>query len=315
MSSEDIGAIQPGAVLSQARQAQAVTVREVADVLHLPQHVVEAIERGDKTELPSYVFTRGYVRSYAKLMELEPEPLVAALSREYGVEEEPVAEVSDVAIGFDLQSLDTQQKTLLFSLVGGVGVLLLSLIVWWVWPEGSGPETGSSPDTEEMAQQDAGATTLQADQSQDEKAAGNADALAPRREPGRVQVRTSNQLDPDRQTVSSEPASGVVPAETLDSVDTLDPETTTQPGRETLLQQDQLLITVREDCWVEVKLTDGEVVFADLGRAGQVLDLAGQGPFSILLGYAPGVDLVFNGEDIALAPHTRNNVATFVIGQ
>jgi len=41
----------------------------------------------------------------------------------------------------------------------------------------------------------------------------------------------------------------------------------------------------------------------------------GQAPFRVLLGYAPGVQMSFNGETVVLAPHTRNNVATLVLGQ
>jgi len=56
-------------------------------------------------------------------------------------------------------------------------------------------------------------------------------------------------------------------------------------------------------------------LFADLGRAGQTLMFVGLAPYTMVLGYAPGVILEFNSEVVALAPHTRNNIASLVLGQ
>ena len=50
-------------------------------------------------------------------------------------------------------------------------------------------------------------------------------------------------------------------------------------------------------------------------RPEEVLRLVGQGPFRILLGYAPGVQMQYNGETVSLLAHTRNNVASLVLGQ
>ena len=54
---------------------------------------------------------------------------------------------------------------------------------------------------------------------------------------------------------------------------------------------------------------------SDLSRSGQTLELVGSSPFRILLGYAPGVRMAFNGDPVVLGPHTRNNVANLVLGQ
>ncbi|MCZ6890632.1 MAG: DUF4115 domain-containing protein, partial [Gammaproteobacteria bacterium] len=76
-----------------------------------------------------------------------------------------------------------------------------------------------------------------------------------------------------------------------------------------------LLFSFSDDCWVEVKDSSGRSIYSDLNRSGQVLELAGEAPFRILLGYAPGVRLEYDGEPVALTPHTRNNVAQLVLGQ
>jgi cytoskeleton protein RodZ len=67
-----------------------------------------------------------------------------------------------------------------------------------------------------------------------------------------------------------------------------------------------------EDCWVDVSDAGGRN-FSDLARAGDTLVLIGKAPFSIRLGYGPGATVAFNGQAVALAPHTRRNVARLVL--
>ena len=85
--------------------------------------------------------------------------------------------------------------------------------------------------------------------------------------------------------------------------------------RLTLDGNDRIVLSFTADCWFEIKNVGGEMLHADLGRSEQVREYFGQGPFSIKLGYAQGAAVEFNGASVALAPHTRNNVAKLVLGQ
>ena len=67
----------PGESLRAARQAMEISCREVAEALNLPILTVEAIEANDYERLPGAVFTRGYIRAYARLLELDSDPVVA----------------------------------------------------------------------------------------------------------------------------------------------------------------------------------------------------------------------------------------------
>jgi cytoskeleton protein RodZ len=96
------------------------------------------------------------------------------------------------------------------------------------------------------------------------------------------------------------------------------PTHTSEPGaprRITETGDDRLAFAFTQDCWVEVKDRQGRSIYSDLSRSGDSLELVGQAPFMIMLGYAPGVTLSFNGERVTLTPHTRNNVATLALGQ
>ena len=78
---------------------------------------------------------------------------------------------------------------------------------------------------------------------------------------------------------------------------------------------EQLSLSFSEDCWVEIRAKDNSMLYANLGKAERQWQFQGQGPFQLLIGYAPGVLVEYNGEPISLAPHTRNNVARLVLGQ
>lgn len=70
----------PGSVLQSAREARSLTVFEVAQSLKFSPRQIEALEADDFAALPpGTTFLRGFVRGYAKLLKLDPEPLLAML--------------------------------------------------------------------------------------------------------------------------------------------------------------------------------------------------------------------------------------------
>lgn len=70
----------PGCFLREAREARNLTVFEVAQSLKFSARQIEALEADDYAALPpGATFQRGFVRGYAKLLKLDPLPLVAML--------------------------------------------------------------------------------------------------------------------------------------------------------------------------------------------------------------------------------------------
>jgi cytoskeleton protein RodZ len=84
----------PGKVLAAHREAMGWTVEQVADQLKLAVRQVVALEAGDYASLPSAAVTRGFVRAYAKLVKVDPAPLVAQIA----IESEPAGETNTAAV-------------------------------------------------------------------------------------------------------------------------------------------------------------------------------------------------------------------------
>ena len=67
-----------GSMLRDAREAAKLSIEEVASELHLVSDIVTALENGDRSKLPSRVFTLGYIKNYAKLVNLPYEQVKTA---------------------------------------------------------------------------------------------------------------------------------------------------------------------------------------------------------------------------------------------
>lgn len=65
-----------GRLLREAREAAGLTIQEAAARVRMPVHVVEALERGDWAGIGAPVFVRGQLRSYARLLKVDLEPML-----------------------------------------------------------------------------------------------------------------------------------------------------------------------------------------------------------------------------------------------
>ena len=75
---ESSAGLSAGVMLREAREAAKLSVEEVASELHLVSNVVVALENGDRSKLPSRVFTLGYLKNYAKLVNIPYEQVKTA---------------------------------------------------------------------------------------------------------------------------------------------------------------------------------------------------------------------------------------------
>ena len=66
-----------GAKLRKARERHGISLRQVADATKISVPVLQALERDDISYLPGGVVGRGFVRSFATAVNLDPEAIVA----------------------------------------------------------------------------------------------------------------------------------------------------------------------------------------------------------------------------------------------
>ena len=72
-------------------------------------------------------------------------------------------------------------------------------------------------------------------------------------------------------------------------------------------------VTWSKASWIEVRDRDNKVILSQRATAGTEQAVVGQPPFSLIVGYAPGVSLRMRDQAVDLKPHTRGDVARLVL--
>ncbi|MFI9052790.1 helix-turn-helix domain-containing protein [Streptomyces sp. NPDC053427] len=78
-----------GRALQQARVGAGLTVEEVSTTTRVRIPIVHAIEQDDFSRCGGDVYTRGHIRTLARAVDLDPEPLITQFDAEHGGRPEP----------------------------------------------------------------------------------------------------------------------------------------------------------------------------------------------------------------------------------
>ena len=315
----------PGPALRAARERLGMSVREVAITLKVPSAVVSKIEDEQYDALPARVFTRAYLRGYAELVGLDPRALLWAYDRNVDpdeterVENRRLGAVRGMMAAFVRDLKLTRWHSWIF---GGTVVLFIALaglFLWFAWSSDA-PAASAPAEPNQAAAGEAARPAASADDAVADVALVPVSNARPANDSfARSETPVSDSAPvPASDSFSSDPPSNASPDE---------PQAVPSNGAEeglvvlsnplTYVPGDEHVLAFRftQDCWVEVTDASGAPLHGDLERAGDRLEVRGEAPFTITLGYAPGVQLAYNGEQVMLDQHTNDNdVAGLVIG-
>ena len=296
----------PGHLLRQAREEQGLSQKETARDLHLTSKVINAIEEDDFELIPSFVFARGYIRSYARHLGLDGQALVAEFDLAYGVPNNSAKPMSAIRKGVQ-QSKPGDTWVKLISIVFVVGLVAAS-IVWWQSQNGS----QMLPQLSSGAEQELPSGTLVEGLDTDD---ANLDLL--------LLLTNESEVDaivPEAESIIESEQAQVVVVEPV--VDPVAEAVTEQAPKEVtdavvlLPNQAQLVMVFDKDCWVEIKDANGKMVLSDLYSAGDTIEQVITAPIEVLLGRSSGVaTMTFDGRTIDLKPHTRKDIARLTLSK
>lgn len=86
LDAEELTKEKPGAHLASARIQKDYTIEYVAGKLHLRTRVIELLEADEYTSMPEPVFIKGYLRAYAKLLDIPHQPLLDTFNEQHVTE-------------------------------------------------------------------------------------------------------------------------------------------------------------------------------------------------------------------------------------
>ena len=84
--------------LRQAREAQSLTIEDVAELTKLRTDHVRALESGSYSVFSGKVYVRGFTKTFAKALKLDPDPLLEELESEFQEKRSGTKQVSNNAL-------------------------------------------------------------------------------------------------------------------------------------------------------------------------------------------------------------------------
>ncbi|WP_206998221.1 RodZ domain-containing protein [Trinickia mobilis] len=129
-----------GARLAQLREAKGLSIDDVSARLKVPSPKMRALEAGDISQLPGTTFAVGVVRSYAKMLGVDPAPFTQALRREKGVPEPDLSMPASAGTGLPRGKVSVslgggpKHRSWLW----GVAAIIVAVIALAMWHTGGG---------------------------------------------------------------------------------------------------------------------------------------------------------------------------------
>ena len=113
--------------LRLAREAKKMSVAEVSERLFFTPSRVTYLENDEFQRFPAVIYVKGYVRSYAKLLGLPVDEIMAELDK-YSLEREVVHRHPELVVNYQTSTNDKSFRWLSF---GIVSVIVVLLFLWW----------------------------------------------------------------------------------------------------------------------------------------------------------------------------------------
>ncbi len=277
----------PGATLAAARVAQGLSIEDISRQLKLSVAQIKSIEADDHSKLPSPVFVRGFIRSYARILKLDAAQLLPPKNNEgtaaanlpspgatSSVAATPTSVTAanppeipaDVRLmqGAGRESVEPSPYRRLPALLGGIACVIL-VLAYYEFVMNVPPPAPQSPAVSVLEPAIVSATVV-----------------------------------PESAVVAVIPAKIEAPIEPLTLKKSNAPISDAARG---------LHFVFTGESWVEVRDGDGKVVFSRTNNAGTERHVQGDPPFSVVVGGASKVQLNFNGKAIDLAAYSSEDVA------
>jgi cytoskeleton protein RodZ len=292
----------PGDRLRQVRESRRLSIHDVSMEMRIDKHVINDIEH-DRYDEYEPIFISGYLRKYARLLDLPGDDVVADYKR---ISNRQPPELS-ATVGHRQVRSDNRLFLYISYLIAAVFIGML--VAWWL----GNIDTGPQPPVAELAAEaypeildrapavpgmpDAAETTDQETTA----------SVTPMPEVQQPAVNAAEDATP--QQAADTAAGTMVDAAPLAT----DAPLPAPPAGDAGLP-DRVLLDFREDSWAEVTDAKGQRRLFGLYRRGQVIEIEGSMPMEISLGNAAGVEIKYNGKPYDFSADIRpTGTARFVV--
>lgn len=275
-----------GAALKRGREAQGISIGDMAARSRLSVQQVRALESERTAELPEPVYVRAFIRGVASVLGLEPDPLVADYTARYGAASVGVLPDHDPAKETVVRA--SGRRTGLKAAVVAIASVLVCAAGWYAWASmNDGAETqpaAETPAVEAPESVEAAPAPEQAaaDQTAQEKTAAEQAAA----EKAAAEKAAAEKAAAEKARAQSQAAA-------------------TGERRVTL--------STSGACWVQILLPNGRSFFAKEMAEGGSETLNVPVGARVTVGNASVMTLTVDGRPYELTKSTRNGICRFVV--
>ncbi|WOX54206.1 cytoskeleton protein RodZ [Aeromonas sp. CD] len=301
---DDSQAVGPGQLLRNAREQLGWTREQVASRIHLRLTLIAAIESDTYDKHTSHTFIRGYLRTYAKLVGIPEETILAAYDK-LGLTPPDNIDMQSFSRRSRQQANDSRLKVVTWLVI----LVLIALSVAWWWQSTARRSAGD----EALAATEMGATS----NTPSATVPPAVDVADPVVAPA-TSAAAATPADP---VVSA--AATTLPVDASSAVTTTavasSAATATQPAADTAASEPakvpQLKMSFTADCWLDVKDAKGKTLFSGLKKANDELVLEGPEPLKFIIGAPMAVNIEYQGKSIDMSRYNNGRTARLSLPQ
>lgn len=267
-------ALSVGTRLRTARQAAGMSINDVSQHIKLTPKQIATIESDGFEEL-GLVFSRGFVRNYARLLGLDANALMSEMSNTmHGKAESLSIHDEHIPLTSGLSKYWLIMTAIALTLVIGVPLL----VYHWLSGDDNPPKIAAA--VASVAQPK---TTVK--------------PVAP---------------VPPTETVAPQPAQPAPLAVAPTPATTAQPEMAASSSADTQATG-RLQFQFEQDSWVQIRDSKQHTLLSHLYRGGETAEVSGTPPLSVVIGNAPHVTLTYNDQKVDLTAHTAATVARLTL--
>jgi cytoskeleton protein RodZ len=323
-----------GEVLLAARNAKNLTQKDASDNLRLSLKQIDALETNAFDLLPDAMITRGFIRNYARFLDVDAEPLLASY-RTRVPDKSPNTLKVQSSINQVVLTKESQPwlKYILASIL-----VLLFLLSWFFYmdympkpakkvavvatdtvapttvpvtiplPEIALPAAERTPEAIDAV---VGTELVTPSTTVDTSAAITAPATAAAADSNTLKANAELAKQAPSLPAAQLPATQSIPAP-VSKIASKPVAMTTQGDANNAVPQvatKKVSMSFSAKTWVSVTNKSGKVIYEKMQAAGSADDFDGEPPFNVVIGNAKAAKLMYLGKPVDLSPSTKSNVA------
>ncbi len=295
-----------GKELAEARKAKNYTIEEISGHIKIPVHTITILETSDIEALPAPTFAQGYIRTYAKFLEISEEKVLEkynlAVPREEDTALKPRSNLPGEASS---QSPLVKSITMLLILAGITAVIFGS---FKYYQEKAGVMEG------EFDTRDQSFTGNSLDSPSSNRLSDDGELIVVQSDPyENISAADVGQDMPEEGQDMPEEGADIDSGEIAGVSSDID-VATDEALSEQAVENDTIEFFAENGSWMEVRDVNKSRLFYNMVPVGGSKVIVGKAPFSVTMGNAKTTRVVINDIEVDMTDHIRsNNTAVFSV--